>query len=510
MKFKSVLLLALVVAITRLPFLFTGYGADGDAWRVAQVGHTLWTSGVYAISRPPGYPAHEILSAPLVALGGSVLSNAVTLIASIIAIFVWHAIVRGRTQRPGMLTVAFAFAPLFWVNSAATMDYVWSLLMILLAMHALMRTKSISGGVWAGLAIGFRPTNSVLLVPLTILLLSVMRGRALSRHREQSPEGANKSISPMDDQKERLLRTENRARNDTEPVDGQSGNNEVRPRGVPLLIFLVSSCVTVVVLFLPIFFTYGIFGWLSELRGQFGSSALSLNDALIYFVYRALYAIGPLAFLSVLWIVLRKGAFPAAWNSRNDLFSVSLVALCVLLVVFALFPLEKSYLLAGLPFLLLILDRVATRRAFFLFTLFLISYAFVNPDIIRHGGVRGTPGFNVHTGMVIEEWQKRKELEEWRNQLASVAVPERTVIMTGAGPAFWFENDALEPVQNPIVRDVHDTVVQRKGNPSILYVPMIPREETERLEKLGWQVMCDPKNREYIERTMGYRIATIP
>ena len=284
----------------------------------------------------------------------------------------------------------------------------------------------------------------------------------------------------------------------------------MRPRGVPLLIFLVSSGVTVVVLFLPIFFTYGISGWLSELRGQFGSSALSLNDALIYFVYRALYAIGPLAFLSVLWIVLRKGAFPAAWNSRNDLFSVSLVAVCVLLVVFALFPLEKSYLLAGLPFLLLILDRVATRRAFFLFTLFLISYAFVNPDIIRHGGARGTPGFNVHTGMVIEEWQKRKEQEEWRNQLASVAVPERTVIMTGAGPAFWFENDALEPVQNPIVRDVHDTVVQRKGNPSILYVPMIPREETERLEKLGWQVMCDAKNQEYIQRTMGYRIDTVP
>ncbi len=231
MKFKSVFLLAVFVVITRLPFLFTGYGADGDAWRVAHVGHTLWTSGVYAISRPPGYPAHEILSAPLVALGGSVLSNAVTLIASIIAIFVWHEIVRGRTQRPWMLTVAFAFAPLFWVNSAATMDYVWSLLMILLAIRAIMRTTSTSGGVWAGvwagLAIGFRPTNSVLVAPLAILLLTVMRGRALSRYSERSP-------------------------NDTEPVDGQSGNDEVRQGLVPLLGFLVSFCITVVVVFLPV------------------------------------------------------------------------------------------------------------------------------------------------------------------------------------------------------------------------------------------------------------------
>jgi hypothetical protein len=111
--------------------------------------------------------------------------------------------------------------------------------------------------------------------------------------------------------------------------------------------------------------------------------------------------------------------------------------------------------------------------------------------------------------MVIEEWQKRKELEEWRNQLASVAVPERTVIMTGVGPAFWFENDAVEAVQNPIVRNVNDVVVRRKGNPSILFVPMIPREETERLQHLGWRVMCDTTNQQYIERTMGYRIDTL-
>ena len=171
-----------------------------------------------------------------------------------------------------------------------------------------------------------------------------------------------------------------------------------------------------------------------------------------------------------------------------------------------LFPLEKSYLLAGLPFLLLVLDRLTTPRAFFLFTVFLISYAFINPDIIQHGGARGTPGFNIHAGMVIEEWQKRKELEEWRNQLASVAVPEQTVIMTGVGPAFWFENDAVEPVHDSIVRDVHDIVVQRKGTRSILYVPMIPREGDGAIQNLGWRVMCDARNRDYIQQTMGYRL----
>lgn len=484
MRSKSLLLITVAVIITRIPFLSTGYGTDGDAWRVAHVGHALWTTGSYEISRPPGYPAHEMLSAPLVALGGSALSNAVTLVASIIAVIAWYAFLQGRTQRPGALTVAFAFAPLFWMNSATTMDYVWSLLMILLAMHAIIRMRPVSAGILAGLAIGFRPTNAVLVLPLAILLMTVTRKRADSGHRERIPEGASAAIS--------------------------SANDETRPSLVPLLIFLVSSFITVVALFLPVVFTYGIGGWLRELGGQFGANALGISDALLFFFYRTAYAIGPLAVLSVFWIILRKGAFSAAWNSRDHLFVPSLVSLGVLLLVFALFPLEKSYLLPGLPFLILILDKLATPRAFSLFAVLLISFAFVNPDIVQHGGVRGSPGFNVHTGMVIEEWQKRKELEEWRKQLASTAFPERTVIMTGAGPAFWFENDGVEPVLGTIVRNVNDVVVQQKGNPAVLFVPMIPREETERLERLGWLVMCDARNRDYIQHTMGYRIDTFP
>lgn len=484
MKYKLILLVAVIV-LTRLPFLFDGYGADGDAWRVAHVGYTLWTSGVYELSRPPGYPAHEILSAPLVALGGSVLSNAATLVASIIAVLLWHAFVRGRTQQPAMLTVAFAFAPLFWVNSAATMDYNWSLLMILLAMHAVLRARPISAGVMAGLAIGFRPTNAVLVVPLVILLMTVIRENAVSSYCERSPESGKEATPAKNEQL-------------------------VRPRLVCLPVFLFAAFVTVVVVFLPVLLTYGLGGWADELRGQFGSSALGLNDAVMYFSYRTVYAIGPLAFLGVLWIVLQRRAFRAAWNSPNALFSASFAALCVLLLTFALFPLEKSYLLAGLPFLLLVLDRLATPRAFSLFTLGLISFAFVNPDVVLHDGARGSPGFNIHTGMVLEEWQKRKELGEWRDQLASVVVPERTVIMTGAGPIFWFENTAVEPVRDSWIRDVHDVVVQRRGDPSIVFVPMIPRVEADRLGQLGWRVLCDARNRDYIQRTMGYPVAVIP
>ena len=459
--------LGALIVLSRLPLLFSGYGADGDAWRVAYVAHRFWTSGTYEMSRPPGYPAHEILSAPLVSLGGAFLSNLFTLIASVAALFVFHAIARTRSQRPTMLTAAFAFAPLFWMNSATTMDYVWSLLAILFALHALLNHRLLLGGIMAGLALGFRPTNAVMLIPFGVLLLLT------------SPP-----CSPSPDRR---------------------GGRGVRSLHTGFLAFLLSSFITAGVLFLPVFLTYGFFGWLAELRGQYGLTALSSGDALLLSSYRMVYAIGPLAVASIVWIATRKGAVAQAWMSREPIFISSTVALCVLAFSFAFFPFEKSYWLAGLPFLLLVLDKLATTRALAFFTILLVCFGFVNPDVIRHSGARGTPGFNIHAGLVIEEWQKRRELEEWRVQLASIEVPGRTVVMTGVGPAFWFENDGVEWVDTSIVKEVNDVVVQRRGDPLVLYVPMIPRAEAERMESLGWKVVSDAKHREYIERTMGYR-----
>lgn len=454
----------ILIVLTRLPLVISGYGADGDSWRVAFAARTLWSTGTYAMSRPPGYPAHELLSSLLVGLGGSLLSNAATLVASLIAVAVLYSILKGRTQRPDMLTAAFAFAPLFWVNSATTMDYNWSLLMILLSIRAILQTRPISAGVWAGLAIGFRPTNAVLLVPLVLLLVA-----------------------------------------DTSP-----SNPAMRLRKTGLLSFLLSCFAVTAVTFLPVFLTYGITGWIANLQSQFSAVSMQLSDVLLLFTYRAVYAIGPLACISALLIFLKNNAFATAWKNRDSIFVASLAALCVLTLFFALFPLEKSYLLAGLPFLLLVLDRMASPRAIALFSVLLISFGFVNPDIVEHRGARGAPGFNIHSGMVIEEWQARKELNEWRKSLASAAVPARTVIMTGVGPAFWFENSGVEVVQKSDIRSVNDVVVRRKGSPDIFYVPMIPREEAERLKQSGWGVLCDAKNREYIERTVGYRIEPIP
>ena len=55
------LALAAIVALSRVPFLDEGYGVNFDAWRVARVARQIAVTGVYEVSRFPGYPFQEIV-----------------------------------------------------------------------------------------------------------------------------------------------------------------------------------------------------------------------------------------------------------------------------------------------------------------------------------------------------------------------------------------------------------------------------------------------------------------
>ncbi len=58
-------LLFLGILISRFPFIEYGYGIDPDAWRVASVANTIYTTRDYVASRLPGYPVQEITYALL-------------------------------------------------------------------------------------------------------------------------------------------------------------------------------------------------------------------------------------------------------------------------------------------------------------------------------------------------------------------------------------------------------------------------------------------------------------
>ena len=140
-------LLSLFYLALRIPYLDYGHGTDPDAWRVALTAHYLLENGDYFPSRLPGNPLHELLMTPLIA-GGWVVTNLVTALASLLGVYLFARIVaQHRLPYPGLLTIGFAFAPLLYINSIATMDYMWTLTALLGAYYAALHRLPILTGV---------------------------------------------------------------------------------------------------------------------------------------------------------------------------------------------------------------------------------------------------------------------------------------------------------------------------------------------------------------------------
>lgn len=162
--------LAVSFIASRLAWIDHGYGTDPDAWRVALTAHYLWETGDYFPSRLPGYPLHEFVTAGVIR-GGWVWTNLTTVIASLGGVYMFAALARKlEVPNRGALTLAFAFAPLLWINSAMTMDYMWALTFIMAAYLALLNKSPSLAGLALGIAAGFRITSLFMLLPFILLL----------------------------------------------------------------------------------------------------------------------------------------------------------------------------------------------------------------------------------------------------------------------------------------------------------------------------------------------------
>src|SRR3989304_568661 len=148
--------LAVLYVVSRIPWLDMGYGTDPAAWRVALSAHYLLDSGEYLPSRLPGYPLHEFVTVPLVKAGW-VWTNLSTVGISLVGVYLFARLAeRLELPAPGALVLGFAFAPLLWINSVTTMDYMWGLTCILAAYLLACDGRAAPAGVAVGLAAGVR------------------------------------------------------------------------------------------------------------------------------------------------------------------------------------------------------------------------------------------------------------------------------------------------------------------------------------------------------------------
>ncbi len=157
--------------LSRIPFLFDGYGSEEDAWALALVAERIATTGHYEVSRLPGHPVQEIVFA-LLSSWGSFMFNLTTALISTVGVWAFYRIVRIMNRPIAFWSgIALAATPIVFIHSTNSMDYTWGMSLLICATLALISNRILLCGILVGIATGCRITSLASLVPMIAYLL---------------------------------------------------------------------------------------------------------------------------------------------------------------------------------------------------------------------------------------------------------------------------------------------------------------------------------------------------
>ena len=167
---RSLILFGLFIFLTRVPFLFDGFGSEEDAWAMHLVAERIGTTGIYEVSRLPGHPVQELIYASCWKMG-PLFYNLLTAIISTIGIIVFAAmLLQLGLKNAYWCAVALAFTPIVFINSSNAMDYTWAMSFVLLSGYFISKKQIILAAGMLALAVGCRITSGAMLLPYSILL----------------------------------------------------------------------------------------------------------------------------------------------------------------------------------------------------------------------------------------------------------------------------------------------------------------------------------------------------
>lgn len=380
-------ILAVAFVIARLPFVDYGHGTDPDAWRVAMTAHHLLDTGDYFPSRLPGNPLHELVMTLFIPAGW-IGTNLATIAVSLLGVYLFALIVSHlRLPNSGLLCLGFAFTPLLFINSLATMDYMWSLTAILAAFYLVLRGWLPWAGLCLGLAIGFRLQSAIVYLPLAYL---VWRQHNLL------------SILPMG--------------------------------------FIAAA--TALVCFTPVLVVYGTDFY------NFYDARVAAEDVLRLLGKEALGVLGGIGVLTGASLSLHRLRHLPADAVREPWLGAIMLLIVLYFVTFFRLPHEIAYLIPVFPAGILIIGRYFTRLAATgaiaaIILAGLVDITTPEDDI----GVSGLGSAQIGKGLILSNANTMTLQRQFVEEVLAAEVPEHSVVMSG----FVFpqlavrERDRLEP-----------------------------------------------------------------
>lgn len=342
----GVALISVLVLSSRLPLLDAGFGRDPDAWRtfhdleeMLERGNWLPRDGVR------GHP-FQLLVYALTGARTPLAMNGLTAVASVLAAVCFFLILDALHSREALQgALALSFTPIVYANSTTTMDYLWALAFLLVALYLTLRDRPLWGGLCLGLAIGCRITSAAMTAPLCLLLF------------RRSPD------------RRRALRSS--------------------------LSLVSAAAIPAIVLFLP---------GLLQRRSRFFSFPEPPYPSLSTLVERATSEVwGEFGLLAIViclvvpWALRsRQGGRPSIDDGRLPV--VWLVGIFAYLLLFLRLPAEAGYLVPVVPLVLLFLAHLLRPLPFTLLAILLCASSFVGLE-------EGT----ISSGPVFKEQARRRE-----------------------------------------------------------------------------------------------------
>jgi len=154
-----------------------GFGSDIDSWVYADTGFAIFKTGSYFASRGIGFPLYEFLITFILKINEStglpdwILTNSLSMFTAFVCIILFYKIlIKWKIEHRELLLIAFAFMPVIWKNSINTMDYMVSIMFILLSHYLIIEKKYSISAIALGLAVGARPTNGIIFLSFIYLL----------------------------------------------------------------------------------------------------------------------------------------------------------------------------------------------------------------------------------------------------------------------------------------------------------------------------------------------------
>ena len=159
-----------LIFLTRLPFLAIDNGYDPDSARHAIDAQRATITGIYSTCRPPGHPLLDYVYPHFWKSGPFSLNLFAALLGMVAIVFFMKILKHLGVKHYQLLTAAFAFIPVVFINCTVTMDYMWGMAFVLGSIYYALKGNSILTGIGLALAISCRITHLCMLLPLALLL----------------------------------------------------------------------------------------------------------------------------------------------------------------------------------------------------------------------------------------------------------------------------------------------------------------------------------------------------